>query len=201
MPLFEYRCPNCGQTSLLDPVGSCTNTFNNGTVCGYQFPLQSGCANSKVTKKMEKHTTLQTGVVDSDYSWVDDTGQYPVYQLDVAKYGSVHLDTERNYLFLWRAPKGPTSIAKLIYAQDCHVLDVSGVVMPLNSKLQNTHIHFNNYENHFVEIAPESEDIVIQEPSPTHPDEYWVLSGAKPIFSWNHVTQHSGVPPVSGDHP
>lgn len=201
MPLFEYRCPNCGQISLLDPVGSCTNTFNDRTVCGYRFPLQSGNANSKVTKKMEKHTTPQTGVLNSDYSWVDDTGKYPVYQLDVAKSGSVHLDTERNYLFLWKAPEGATSIGKLIYAQDCHFKAVSGVVMPLNSKLQNTHIHFNNYENHFVEIAPESNEIVIQEPSLSHPDEYWVLSGAKPIFSWNQVTQLSGIPSDSNYYP
>jgi len=134
-----------------------------------------------VSKKVNKHTNLPAGVMDSDYSWVEDSGKYLVYQLDVAKLGSVHLDTERNYLFLWRAPEGPTSIAKLLYAQDCQVQGVSGVVMPLNSKLQNMHIHFNNYEDHFVQIAPESDEIVIQEPSPAHPNEYWVLSAAKPI--------------------
>lgn len=198
MPIFEYRCPKCGRTTHLDPLGSCTNTINDGTTCGYRFPLQSGDANSKVTKKLEKHTNPPSGVSDSDCSWVEDSAQYPIYQLDVAKYGSVHLDSERNYLFLWKAPEGPTPIAKLLYAKDCEVRGVSGVVMPLNSKLQNTHIHFNNYEEHFVQIAPESDAIVIQEPSPAHPNEYWVLSGAKPIFSWNHVTRLSGVPPTPG---
>jgi hypothetical protein len=141
MPIFEYRCPRCNRTTHLDPLGACTNILNDGTTCSYRFPLQSGDANSMVSKKMEKHTNPPAGVVDSDYSWVENSGKYPVYQLDVAKSGSVHLDVERNYLFLWRAPEGPTSIAKLLYAQDCQVQGVSGVVMPLNSKLQNTHIH------------------------------------------------------------
>lgn len=200
MPIFEYRCPRCNRTTLLDPSGACTNKLNDGSTCGFQFPLQAGKANSMVSKKMQKHTNPPTGVVDSEYSWVDDGGKYPVYQLDVAKSGSVHLDTERNYLFLWKAPNGSTPIAKLLYAQNCQVKGVSGVVMPLNSKLQNTHIHFNNYEEHFVQIAPESDEIVIQEPSPAHPNEYWVLSGAKPIFSWNYMTQLSGIPPAPGDN-
>ncbi len=135
MPIFEYRCPNCGKTTHLNPSGACTNTFNDGAICGYRFPLQSGDENSKVIKKMEKHTNPPTGFVDSDYSWVEGSGHYPVCQLDVAQSGSVHLDTERNYLFLWRAPAGPTSIAKVIYTRDCQVQRVSRVVMPLNSKL------------------------------------------------------------------
>jgi len=197
MPLFEYRCPSCNRTTLLDPNGSCANELNNGQKCGFQFPLVSGVANAKVRAKMDKHTTPQSGLMDSDYSWIDDSGMYPLYQIDVAKSGSLHLDLKMNYLFLWQAPEGENHFAKIIYANDCSVSGVSGVVLPLNSKLQNMHIHFSNYQEHFVEIAPQSDDIVIQEPNAAHPSDYWVLSAHNPIFSWNPTTQLSGVPPVS----
>jgi hypothetical protein len=99
-----------------------------------------------------------------------------------------------NYLFLWQTPVGENHFAKIIYANDCLVNGVSGVVLPLNSKLQHMHIHFSNYESHFVEIAPQSDQIIIQEPNAVHPSEYWVLSAQQPIFSWNPSTQLSGVP-------
>jgi hypothetical protein len=144
---------------------------------------------------MAKHTTPQSRLMDSDYSWVDNTASYPLYQIDTAKSGSLHLDQKMNYLFLWQTPEGPNHFAKIIYANDCSVRGVSGVVLPLNSRLQNMHIHFSNYEGHFVQIAPQSDEIIIQEPNAAHPSEYWILSGQQAIFSWNPTTQLSGVPP------
>jgi hypothetical protein len=195
MPLFEYKCPSCGKTTLLDPLGECANILKSGQKCGFRFPLVAGSGNSKVREKMDKHTTPQSGLMDSDYSWVDDKASYPLYQIDTAKSGSLHLDQKMNYLFLWQTPVGENHFAKIIYANDCLVSEVSGVVLPLNSKLQNMHIHFSNYESHFVEIAPQSDQIIIQEPNAVHPSEYWVLSAQQPIFSWNPTTQLSGVPP------
>lgn len=197
MPLFEYRCPYCGKSTLLDPLGECTNLLNSGQKCGYRFPLVDGSGNSRVRQKLEKHTTPQSGLMKSDYSWVDDKAAYPLYQIDTAKSGSLHLDQKANYLFLWQTPVGENYFAKIIYANDCSVSGVSGVVLPLNSKLQNMHVHFSNYEDHFVQIAPQADDIIVQEPNLAHPSEYWVLSGNQPIFSWNPNTQLSGVPPSS----
>jgi hypothetical protein len=195
MPLFEYKCPSCGKTTLLDPHGECTNVLTKGRNCGYRFPLVDGRGNAKVREKMDKHTRPQSGLMDSDYSWVEDKASYPLYQIDTAKSGSLHLDQKMNYLFLWQTPVGPNHFAKIIYANDCSVSGVSGVVLPLNSKLQNMHIHFSNYEGHFVEIAQQSDEIIIQDPNAAHPSEYWVSSGHQPIFSWNPTTQLSCVPP------
>ena len=187
MALFEYRCPGCNSITLLDSDGACQNVFSDGRRCSSVFPLKFGSGNSKVRNKIGKHTTPPPSGYGGDYSWVDDSGAYPVYQLDAARSESVHLDPADGYLFLFCAPSGAAPIAKVMYATGADVQSASGVVLPLNSQLQNMHVHFDNYRPHFIPVA-EGTGLTIQQPNAAHPTEYHVISGSKVIFEYDFVS-------------
>lgn len=185
MALFEYSCPRCCRPSQLDPQGSCVNLLNDKTVCGYEFPLKKyGIANRKVRGKVLKHTTPPTGHVVADYSWTDSASNYALYQLETAKNGSVNLDPNNGFLFLFHAPKGPVKIAKVCYADAYTIAAASGCVIPLNSQLQNMHSHFNNYLSSFIEVA-KGPDIVIQHPNVSNSTEYRVFRANQLLFSYD----------------
>jgi hypothetical protein len=114
---------------------------------------------------------------------VDDSGVYPIYQLEAARSESVHLNPEEGYLFLFSAPSGANPIAKVMYATGTDVQSASGIVLPLNSQLQNMHIHFDNYRPCFVPVA-EGTGLTIQQPNSAHPTEFHVISGSEVIFEY-----------------
>ena len=184
MPIFEYRCSSCGRETILDPDGACQNRLNNGQICGCTFPLRYGRGNSKVREKMNKHSNPPPTGYSGDYSWVDDSGVYPIYQIEAARHGSINLDPKYHYLFLFCAPSGETPIAKVLYGTGSDVQYASGIVMPLNSQLQNMHIHFDNYQQRFVRVA-DGTDLAIQQPNSAHPNEYHILSGNQIMFKYD----------------
>lgn len=186
MALFEYCCPGCNRVTLLAPDGACQNVLGNGQTCGYMFPLKSGAGNSKVRGKARKHTTAPPSGYTGDYSWVDESGSYPLYQLEAARSDSVHLDPADGYLFLFNAPSGQDPIAKVMYATGIDVQAASGIVLPLNSQLQNMHVHFDNYRSHFIPVA-DGTGLIIQQPNPAHPTEFHVISGTTVIFEYDYV--------------
>lgn len=189
MPIFEYKCPNCRKLTLLDPTGACQNQLSDGRACGYTFPLNFGSGNSYVRRKWKKkHTCPPTGIYPKDYSWVNDTGSYPFYQLEAARFGSVNLDPENNYLFLYHTPSGNNCFAKVQYASGLDVGMASGVVLPLNSKLQNMHHHFSNYKDCFISVI-NGTGLTITEPNGSHPDEYRIKSGDSIVYSYNSATK------------
>jgi len=193
MALFEYRCPSCNQSTTLDPSGACTNLLKGGDHCGYTFPLRFGVANSKVRGKKDKHTQERpAGKDDKDWSWVNDDQEYALYQECCALSGDVVFDSEGGYLCLCDSPHDGQDFAKVLYANECSVSGVGVTVLPLNSKLQNMHVHFDDWKEHFHKIADHSDEIVVREPQDGSTD-YTVLSAGDVIFSWDPVSAVSAV--------
>ncbi len=83
--------------------------------------------------------------------------------------GSLHLDPASNYLFLWTTPRDSNPVASVLYGSSGSVLAATGVLMPLNSKLQNHHHFDSNYEPHFQHVA-DGPGLIIKAPDATHAD-------------------------------
>lgn len=187
MARFQFKCPQCQNPTLLDATGQCVNPHGGHAVCGYELPLCFLDANHKLRSKITKHTNPPSPSGTTDWSWVDTSGAYYAHRLHVIESGSVKLNPNENHLFLWSAPSGPTRIANLFYGTAGTVVDVSGVYMPLNSQLQHLHHFYSNHEPHFIHVA-DGPNLTIEQPTQTHPDEYFVYDGGQPIYSYNSKT-------------
>jgi hypothetical protein len=188
MALFSYKCPKCGQFSLTDPNGSCQNKFKDGNTCGYQLAFKFELGNRPFRSKVEKHTTPPAAITAGTWSWVDSKEKYSLFHEMTLKRGSLNLDQANNHLFLWHTPSGSTAIAHVIYGEAGTTGSVSGVVSPLNSKLQNIHSHFDNWNDNWTQIAV-GHNLIIEEPHPEHPDTYTVSSDKELIAWFNPYTK------------
>jgi hypothetical protein len=182
MPLFSYRCPKCGKFSLIDPQGACQNKLGDGNICGYQLAFKYELGNHTYRSKVEKHTTTPPTLTAGTWSWVDSKEKYSLYHEMTLVSGSVNLDINNNYLFLWHTPSGSNSIAHVMYGDAGTLFSASGVVSPLNSKIQNIHSHFDNWDDNWTPIAA-GQNLVIEEPRPEHPNIYTV-SADKNLIAW-----------------
>jgi hypothetical protein len=104
------------------------------------------------------------------------------------KSGSLNLDPVKNYLFLWHTPSGSNAIAHVMYGDAGTTCSASGVVSPLNSRIQNIHSHFDNWDNNWMPIAA-GHNLIIEEPRPEHPDKYTVSAGSQLIAWFNPYTK------------
>jgi hypothetical protein len=177
MALFSYNCPKCGRRSLINPQGACQIQLKNGSTCGYQLPFTYDLGNRKFQEKVDKHTGPPPASLPSEkigtWSWVDEKDKYSLYHEQTLVSGSVNLDLQNNYFFLWHTPSGSNAIAHVMYGDAGTVVSASGVVSPLNSKIQNFHSHFSNWDNDWTPIAA-GQNLIIEEPSQQHPDIYTV---------------------------
>lgn len=164
MALFRYTCPKCRQPSLIDPDGYCQTKLRNGSVCGYGLPISYNLGNHKFRSKVDKHTSTPPEGFSGTWSWVDNEEQYSLYHYEALKHGTVSLNLDDSYLFLWHTPLGEKTFSHVMYGDSGTVIEASGVVSPLNSKLQNIHSHFSNWEDKWVSIAA-GHDLIIQEPA------------------------------------
>ncbi len=188
MPLFSYRCPKCGRFSLIDPQGACQNKLGNGDTCGYHLAFKYDVGNRVYRSKVEKHTSPPPPVAAGTWSWVDSKERYSLFHEMTLVSGSVNLDPDNNYLFLWHTPSGSGSIAHVMYADAGTITSCSGVVSPLNSKVQNIHSHFDNWNDAWTPIAA-GQSLVIEEPRLEHPDTYTVTSDNETIAWFNPYTK------------
>jgi hypothetical protein len=188
MALFNYSCPKCGRFSLIDPQGSCQTILKNGSTCGYQLPFTYDLGNRKYREKVDKHTGPPPPSLPSEkigtWSWVDKKENYSLYHEHTLVSGSVNLDPQNNYLFLWHTPSGSNAIAHVMYGDAGTVISASGVVSPLNSRIQNFHSHFSNWDQNWTPIAA-GQNLIIEEPRPEHPDIYTVSLGGDTVAWFN----------------
>jgi len=189
--VFNYLCPKCGKLTLLMGAGACQNKFNSGAVCGYQLPRELSDFNSHVRGKIEKHTIPPTGTLpnqSSKVSYNPSTGFY-LENLDAARSGGdLYLDPANGYFCTYITPSGCTTIATLCSGNAANQFTISGYKLPLNSKLQNLHGHYDNLDAEMVYVAA-PENVVIEEPSAAHPHEFRVLRNGNPIAAWNTQAQ------------
>jgi hypothetical protein len=194
MALLQFLCPRCRNPVALDHSGRCSTVFKGGTQCEFSLPIRYEDGNSKFRDKLEKHTTPpdsgDTGTFTGQYSWVDHSGTYPFCQQNVLDQGSLHLDQNSNYLFLWSTPGGSGPLANVYYGSAGTVGPASGVVMPLNSKPQNLHHFYDNYQPQFKHVA-DGPGLAIQTPDATH-TTFRVLKSGTLIYEYdpNTKTEH-----------
>jgi len=163
-----------------------------GGMCGFALPIQYGDGNSKYRDKYEKHTTAPvSGTVSGVRSWTFASGDYAQFQEFVMESGSVHLDPTSNYLFLWTTPRGPDLVASVFYGSSGSVAAATGVLMPLNSKPQDYHHFYSNYEPRFQHVA-DGPGLIIETPDTTRPDFRVYRDERKPdklLFTYDPVAQ------------
>jgi hypothetical protein len=170
MALLQVICPQCQRRTLVRANGQCANVVKGGSACGFALPIFYGSGNGKYREKYEKHTTPPaSGVSYSDpYSWTFASGDYAHFQEFVIASGSVHLDPRYNYLFLWTTPREDTPVANVFYGNSGTVVSATGVMLPLNSKPQNYHHFYSNYEPHFQPVA-DGDGLIIEPPTSGRP--------------------------------
>ena len=191
MPLFSYKCPKCHGFSLVDPFGKCLNVLRSGSICGYQMPFSYDLANRKLRARWDKHSRPPNLPVNSDYSWVIGSEAYENDRVAICTHGSVSLNPNNGYLFLWHAPYGTSSIASVLYATAGTVTQANGIIMPLNSSIQNLHHHYGNWSDNWQVIGAGS-DLVIEQPCNEHPHEYRVLGSEGWEYCFNPTTSATG---------
>jgi hypothetical protein len=188
MALFRMNCPGCQRPSLLGPGAVCQNRLRSGKICGYWLTIKYEDGTTKYQDKMEKHTQSPTILKGNDiYSWVADSGTYTFCQQNVMEQGSVHLDTLYNYLFLWATPSGNYPLATVMYGAAGTIGWASGVVMPLNSKIQNLHHFYDNYQSHF-KLVTDGPALEIEAPTASQP-LYSVHSSGSLIYTYDPATK------------
>jgi hypothetical protein len=166
VPLFQVNCPRCQKPTLLGATGQCLNVLTGGTICGYALPIQYRDGNAKYRDKYEKHTTppASWAMTNGIHSWAFASGDYSQFQEFVMESGSVHLDPASNYLFLWSTPRDSDPVASVFYGRSGCVVSASGALMPLNSKPQNYHHFYSDYEPHFQHVA-DGPGLIIEAPN------------------------------------
>jgi hypothetical protein len=188
--LYQLQCPRCNRPTTLSLTGTCINRLKNRESCGYSFTwIDPETRNSTQREKEVKHSSPPSVYpVNDTVSWCDGPVTYQKYQTGIALTGSIHFDSKWNYLFLWDTPNGSAPVGTMLYASGCEFYDVSGVKMPLNSKPNNLHIHFDNYQSHLIKVCDYSSDLTIQFPSFGNSSEFNILSSGNSIFTFNPQT-------------
>ena len=98
--------------------------------------------------------------------------------------GDVYLDLKNGYFCTYITPSGNAAIATLCSGNATNEFAVSGYKMPLNSKIQNLHGHYDNLDSEMLFVAT-SVNVVVEYPSARHPDEFQILQSGTVIASWN----------------
>ena len=188
--LYQLACPQCCRPTTLGIDGCCANALKDGGTCGYSFTwLDAATRNATQQKKEIKHSSPPATIPPGDdVSWCPSVTDYRQLQKACALTGSLYFDPAWSYLFLWDTPSGASPFGTLLYAHDCTFTDVSGVKLPLNSNPNDLHVHFDNYRPHFIKIADYGPNLAIKFPSYDGGNEFKILSGGQPVFTWNPAT-------------
>jgi hypothetical protein len=150
---YSYPCPKCARMTLLTGSGICENSTKDGGICGYELPRELCDFNSKVQAKIEKHTTKPTGTVPGMVSYNPSTGFYLENLEKTRVAGDIYLDPKNGYFCTYITPSGCTTIATLCSGSATTQFAVSGYKMPLNSKLQQLHGHYDNLDSEMIYVA------------------------------------------------
>lgn len=191
MPLLRYRCPKCNGLFLVDPFGKCQNISRSGNICGYQMPFSYDLANRKLRAKWDKHSRPPYLPAISNHSWVNGTEAYRNDRMAICTHGTVSLNPDNGYLFLWHAPYGTSSIASVLYATAGTVVQANGIIMPVNSNLQNLHHHYGNWIKSW-EVIGAGSNLVIEQPCDEHPQEYCVYGPEGWEYRFNPTISTTG---------
>ena len=192
--IFRYPCPRCGRPTELTDSSVCRHQVNEG-VCGYEFPTELLEFNGRVREKIGKHTKKPSGAFTGKISYNPSTGFYLENLLEARAAGDIYLDRANGYFCTYVTPSGDAAIATCCSGNANNQFNVSGFKMPLNSRIQNIHGHYDNLHEDMLYVATPF-DTVVEYPSPQHPDEFRVLQSGNVVAAWNTAACSGFV----GDH-
>ena len=181
---YHYPCPKCSRTTDLSAGGVCLNLTKDGGYCGYAFPQALLEFSGHVLKTIEKHTQAPTGAFSGQISFNPSTGFYLENLSHARASGDIYLDVKNGYFCTYITPSGNAAIATLCSGNVTNQFAVSGYKVPLNSRVQNIHGHYDNCDSDMLFVATPI-DAVVEYPSPLHPKEFQVLQSGNVVASWN----------------
>jgi hypothetical protein len=126
--------------------------------------------------------------VSGEVSFNPNTGFYVDALKEARTAGTVYLDQSNGYFFTYINPSGANAIAVLHTEPSGAAIDVSGFKMPLNSRLQNLHGHYANLNTGDLFVAL-PDNVSIEEPSPSHPNQYHVVQSGNVVAVWDRVAE------------
>jgi hypothetical protein len=129
---------------------------------------------------------MPTGAFDGRISYNLSTGFYLENLNSARTSGDIYLDVNNGYFCTYITPSGNSAIATLCSGDATNQFAVSGYKMPLNSKLQNLHGHYENLESGMLFVATPA-DAVVEYPSSDHPNEFRMLQSGRVVAAWNLV--------------
>jgi hypothetical protein len=182
--LYHYPCPKCSRPTELSLTGVCLNRGKDGSVCGYELPKDLRDFNNGVRDKIEKHTQEPVGTFPGQISYNPFTGFYVQNLNEARAVGNIYLDLKNGYFCTYITPSGDSAIATLCSGNASNQFIVSGYKMPLNSKIQNLHGHYDNLDSGMLFVATPV-NTVVEYPSAKHPNEFQVLQNGEVIAAWN----------------
>ncbi|MDB6019691.1 MAG: hypothetical protein JWR19_4180 [Pedosphaera sp.] len=182
--VYRYPCPRCSRVTNLSDGAVCLTPTKDGGVCGYEFPVELLEFNGYVREKIEKHSQQPTGVFRGEISFNTSTGFYLQNLSGARAAGDIYLDVKNGYFCTYITPSGNSAIATLWSGSATNQFAVSGYKLPLNSKLQNIHGHYENLGPSMLFVAAPI-DVVVEYPTLANPDEFRVLQSGNVIAAWN----------------
>jgi len=182
--VYRYPCPRCNRVTELSDGAVCLTPLKGGVICGYEFPSELIEFNGHVRDKVEKHTQQPTGVFSGQISFNPSTGFYLQNLSGARAEGDIYLDVDNGYFCTYITPNGNSAIATMCSGDATNQFAVSGYKMPLNSKIQNLHGHYDNLGPSMLFVAAPV-GVVVEYPSAAHPNEFLVLQSGNVIAAWN----------------
>src|SRR5438034_5996808 len=161
--VYRYPCRKCSRMTELTAAGKCLHRTKEGGVCGYEMPQELRDFNGDVKKKIEKQTREPAGAFPGQISFKPSSG-FHMENLNRARaVGDVYLDLKNGYFCTYITPSGNAAIATLCSGNATNEFAVSGYKMPLNSKIQNLHGHYDNLDSEMLFVAT-SVNVVVEYP-------------------------------------
>lgn len=182
--VYRYPCPRCNRVTELSDGAVCLTPIKGGGICGYEFPAELIEFNGYVRDKIEKHTQQPTGIFSREISFNPSTGFYLKNLEDARAAGDIYLDVSNGYFCTYITPSGNSAIATLCSGSATNQFAVSGYKLPLNSKIQNLHGHYENLGPSMLFVAAPV-DVIVEYSTPAHPNEFRILQSGNLIASWN----------------
>ena len=150
MITFRGTCPGCRQLSVVDLQTPCPNLLKDGRVCGFALTTSFASGNHKYRTKSEKHTAPPVSGNLADHSWTR-SGLYDRHQAAVLTSGGLGYDQVHGY-FCLTAPVN-SGEATVMYCRSGTSEVATRIVMPLNSRWADLHLHYRANGSGLIQIA------------------------------------------------
>ena len=187
--VFRGLCPGCGKDSRLSYGTACSNWLpRQNRTCGYRLPREMSDLYSKMSEKVEKHTTRPTEEFRGVRSCSPDGELYLDCRVRASISGAIYLNTDEGngYFASFVTPSGAIQIADVFEGSPHNSTPASGFLMPINSNLHELHGRYCNFCPNWVYVCP-AQGTVIEYKNEDHPNTFQIFRSGEqsPFAEWN----------------